>query len=162
MTGTARTEPAAINPLVHRLMHLYWRISRGLTMGVRAVVLDEAERVFLVRHTYVDGWHFPGGGVEVGETVRDALQRELAEEGNIVLSGEPALHGIFFNSYRSRRDHVAVFVVRAFAQSAPRAADREIAEAAFFPLRTLPEGTTRGTRARLDEIVENRPQALHW
>ena len=69
--------------------HLYWRFARGMTLGVRAVVLDGDNRVFLVRHSYVSGWHLPGGGVEVGETFREALRRELAEEGRIELTATP-------------------------------------------------------------------------
>ena len=76
-------------PLLRRIFHLYWRFARGMTLGVRAVVLNGENRVFLVKHSYVTGWHLPGGGVEVGETFRDALQRELAEEAGIELSGEP-------------------------------------------------------------------------
>src|SRR5947207_4472519 len=97
-----------LEPMLRRGFHVYWRFARGMTLGVRAVVLDGDSRVFLVRHSYVAGWHLPGGGVEVGETFREALRRELAEEGRIELSGEPALQGIFLNSHVSRRDHVAV------------------------------------------------------
>ena len=85
----------SLEPALRRIFHLYWRFARGMTLGVRAVVLDGENRVFLVKHSYISGWHLPGGGVEVGETFRDALLRELEEEGRIELTGEPALHGLF-------------------------------------------------------------------
>ena len=74
-------------PWLGRLMHFYWRFSRAMTVGVRGMVLDGEGRVFLIKHSYVDGWHMPGGGVEVGETLLEALTRELAEEGNIEFDG---------------------------------------------------------------------------
>lgn len=145
-----------------RLLHIWFLISRGLTLGVRGAVIDREGRVLLVRHTYVAGWHMPGGGVEVGETALDALTRELREEANIELTEPPILHGIAFNGRASRRDHVLVYEVRAFRQENPKSPDREIAEARFFPLDALPEGTTEGTRARLDEIARETPAALLW
>jgi hypothetical protein len=42
--------------------------------------------------------------------------RELVEEGNIEILEPPMLHGMFFNSRISQRDHVAVFIVRSFRQ----------------------------------------------
>ena len=57
--------------ILKRAAHVYWRFSRGMTLGVRGVVLDAAARVFLVRHTYTPGWHFPGGGVEVFSEPRE-------------------------------------------------------------------------------------------
>src|ERR1700720_1779039 len=116
----------SLEPLLRRILHLYWRFARGLTLGVRAVVVDGPGRVFLVEHSYVAGWHLPGGGVEVGETLADAIERELAGEGNITLTAPPALHGMFYNEAISRRDHIAVFVVRGFRQDAPPKPDREI------------------------------------
>ena len=145
-----------------RALHLWFLVSRGLTLGVRGAVLDPEGRVLLIRHTYVKGWHLPGGGVEWGETALDALTRELAEEANIILDGPPVLRGVTFNRHVSRRDHVLVYEVRAFRQSAPKRPDREIAEAAFFPLDALPEGTTAGTRARLAEIAVGRAPDADW
>src|ERR1051326_8927544 len=93
---------------VNRLMAFHWRFSRGLTLGVRALVLDRESRVFLIRHTYTPGWQLPGGGVEAGETLIEALKRELKEERNIELSGPPALHGVFFHPIYSARDHITI------------------------------------------------------
>lgn len=151
-----------LRPGVRRLLHLYWRFSRGLTLGVRAATIDADGRVFLVRHTYVPGWHLPGGGVEAGETALDALARELREEASIQIAGEAQLHGIYLNRHASDRDHVLVYVVRAFRILGPKTPDREIAEAGFFSLDALPEGVTAGTRARLGEIVEGRPPTPVW
>ena len=101
----------ALEPALRRVLHAYWRFARAMTLGVRALVIDEEGRVFLVKHSYVSGWHLPGGGVEAGETIGEALARELQEEGNIEMTTPPQLHGLFFNDRDSRRDHVALFVV---------------------------------------------------
>src|SRR5205807_3982862 len=92
-------------PLLRRIFHAYFLLVRGMTLGVRAVVLDPDNRVFLVKHSYVSGWDLPGGGVDFGGTMEQAMRRELKEEGDIDLSGEAVLDGIFLKSHVSRRDH---------------------------------------------------------
>lgn len=148
--------------LVNRLMHLYWRFARGMTLGVRGMVLDAEGRVFLIKHSYADGWHMPGGGVETGETLLDALARELHEEGNIELTVTPALHGVYFHPLYSRRDHVALYVVRHFRQTAQPVPNREIVAHGFFALDALPPDTTAGTRARIAEVLHGRPVSQRW
>jgi len=152
----------ALEPLIRRLMHFYWRFSRSVTLGARAMVIDGSGRVFLVKHSYVDGWHLPGGGVETGETFLTALTRELAEEGNILMTGPPLLHGVFFNQRASRRDHVALFIVREFRQDAMPAPNYEIIEHGFFSTDALPDGVTRATRARIAEVFGGAAVSELW
>jgi ADP-ribose pyrophosphatase YjhB (NUDIX family) len=152
-----------LEPAIRRVLHFYWRFARGLTLGVRAVVIDPDGRVFLVAHSYVGGWHLPGGGVETGETLALALARELREEGNIELIEPPQMFGVYFNRRASRRDHVALYVVRSFRQSSPPQPNHEIVAHGFFAPGALPADTTRATRERIGEVLDGgRPIADIW
>ena len=162
MTTTLQRLRTRLEPALRQFFHLYWRFARGMTLGVRAVVLDGENRVFLVKHSYVSGWHLPGGGVETGETLREALKRELTEEGRIELVGEPELFGVYLNSHISRRDHVAVYLVRNFRQDRLPEPNREIIDCGFFKTQALPADATMGTRLRIAEAVENKPQIRTW
>ncbi|WP_420407050.1 NUDIX domain-containing protein [Hoeflea sp.] len=147
--------------LVTRLIHVWFLMTRNMTLGVRAAAFDDEGRVFLVRHSYVPGWHMPGGGVERGETMRQALVKELSEEGNLELAEAPALFAIYFNNRTSRRDHVA-FYRCSVRQTAPKRPDSEILEAGFFPLDALPDGVTAATRRRLAELAGECEVSEHW
>jgi len=147
---------------VSRIAHLSFLATRPMTLGVRGVVIDEAGAVLLVKHSYVAGWHFPGGGVEPGETCETALSREILEEANVVVAPPMQLHGLYFNAHVSRRDHVAVYVVRRFRRLGEAKPNREILAARFFAPDALPDETTQGTRARLAEILGSQPLTTHW
>lgn len=144
-------------------MHVAFLLGRPMTLGTRAVVVGERERsVLLVRHSYVPGWQFPGGGVEPGETLEEALARELREEANVELTAPAALKAVYFNRNASRRDHVALYLVTGFHQTAKKTPDREIVEARFFSLEDLPAETTPATRRRIDEIFGGAPVSPYW
>ena len=146
-----------------KLFHLYFVLSRPMTLGVRGLIFDRAANaVFLIRHTYVPGWQLPGGGVERGETMEEALTREIAEEANITLTAQPQLRSIHFNRRSSPRDHVAFYLVEAFSQPSPKLPDREIAEAGFFRLDSLPAGVTPATLRRIAEVFGDAPPSPDW
>jgi ADP-ribose pyrophosphatase YjhB (NUDIX family) len=146
-----------------RLFHLVFLLRRPVTLGVRALIHDPgANTIFLIRHTYVPGWQLPGGGVEVGETMAESLEREIFEECNISLNRPPELKSMHFNRRASRRDHVGFYVVEQFTQTQPKLPDHEIAEARFFPLDRLPEGTTPATLRRIAEVFDAEPPSPYW
>ena len=140
----------------------FWQKLDRKRSAAGALLFDEAGRLLIVEQTYRSGWHLPGGGVETGETAKTALARELIEEGNIKLTGEPALHGVFHNRRVSKRDHVMLYVVRDFVQESPPVPDREIVAHGFFAIDELPEDTGRATRARIAEVFGGQAVSELW
>ena len=138
------------------------RFSRGMTLGVRALLLKDGE-VVLVKHSYVPGWYLPGGGVEAGESLLEALARETEEEADVRLTGPAQLFGIYRNGRLDRRDHVALFVCRDWdALGTGRVPNLEITALGRFPPDALPEEATDATRARIREVLAGEPPSVDW
>ena len=130
-----------------------------MTVGVRLLAVEEG-KVLLVRHTYLDGWYLPGGGVQAGETLREAICREADEEVGAVLQ-ELRLFGVYSNFFEGKSDHIAVFVSEDFSWR--NASNREIECVNCFALDELPEGISPGTRRRIAEYAAGEVAvAAHW
>ncbi len=133
-----------------------------LTIGVRIIVRDGADRVLLVRHTYAPGWHFPGGAIDRRETAADAAVRELREEALIEATSPPRLVGVYLSTVQKKSDHIVLFEAGNWRRIEGRKRALEIAEAAFFPVRDLPKGTTGGTRRRIAELLGDEDPVTAW
>ena len=143
-----------------RLFHAWFRLTRPMTLGVRALVFDADGRVLLVKHSYVPGWYLPGGGVERGEPAVRSLGRELREEGGVDPLSVRVV-GVYSNHRSFRNDHVILYHVDAWREV--NAQDgTEILERGFFFPDDLPEGTTKATRARLSDFNADAPPPLYW
>ena len=137
-------------------------LKRRTTLGARIALIDAEERVYLIRHTYAPGWHFPGGGVEPGESSEAAAARELGEESPYRLTARPALFGLYHNITVTRRDYVALYLSRDFEIARSFARNLEIAEFGWFPWRALPPDVAASTARRVAEIFEGAEKAEHW
>lgn len=149
-------------PHLRRVQSLVLRVTRGVTFGVRGFVVDGEGGVLLVRHSYVPGWHIPGGAVDPGETAAAAVARELQEEAAIEPVGDMQLMGLYFNRGMANRDHVAVYIVPTWRRLGPFVPNREILESRFFPMDDLPGGTADGSRRRIAEYRGEAEKGLHW
>jgi 8-oxo-dGTP pyrophosphatase MutT (NUDIX family) len=141
----------------------WFRISRPMTLGVRAVVENGEGHVLMVRHTYIDGWFMPGGGVEHGEPAVEALRRELIEEGGIRLTAEPKVFGFYSNHHIFRNDHVLLYHVPwgSWEQVTATSQD-EIAEIVWVDPHAPPDTITAGERRRLEEVYGGAPVSPYW
>ena len=124
--------------IVRNVLHKYFLISRPLTVGVRCVILNDHREVLLVKHTYISGWHLPGGGLDSGESAEDCVLREVQEETGVALEDKPMLVGVFHNKETTNRDHVVLFSSKAPEKVSFGLSTFEIECSEFFSLEALP------------------------
>lgn len=153
---------SGIDTLHHFLRSHLSRRADVVTLGVRALVVDNASRVLLVRHTYRPGWHFPGGGVERNEAIDAALARETFEEAGIVPTAPARLFGIYANFKAYPGDHVVLFIIEHWRRDHVPAPNAEIVEQGFFALDQLPQSLSPGTARRLEEVFGGAERSEDW
>lgn len=116
-----------------------------LRQKVRAVIVNPIGEFLLVRpHGYREGeWALAGGGVEQGETVHQAMRREIAEELGVTLEGDPeelsVTHRfIYSDEHKAKRaldhdgQHATMFLVRLSQDTPLTIQAEEVAEARWF------------------------------
>lgn len=130
---------------------VYCFLFRPIRMGVRVVLLQNNE-VLLLRHTYLNGWFLPGGGLKKNETLDQGARREAYEETGAELN-EISLLGVFSNFAQWKTDHTSVFLCKDFKITGK--SDGEIAEVRAFPLNALPDDMYSVHRSLLDKYAAN-------
>lgn len=123
------------------------RIARGLPLmlGVCAVIFNEDGRVLLTRRRDNNLWCLPGGGFETGETVSEAIIREVHEETGLVV--EPLhLIGVYSDPHRmsqypdGNRYHLVVLSFRCqVVDGTPLTSTDETTDIGYFSPESLPE-----------------------
>ena len=151
--------------LIGKVARTIWRVTKPRTIGVRAVLLDRDDHIALVRHTYLDYWYLPGGGVKKGESTEQALFREIEEE--VAVTGQiiERILGVYHSRNEGKDDHIVVYAARAQCERgfALRRADRlEIAEAQWFAIDRLPDATSPATARRITEYRRGLTGSGTW
>lgn len=134
---------------------------RRPVLGIAAAARDRDGRWLLVRRTDTGEWALPGGTLEWGETLRDAIGRELAEEAGVDDVQLLEVAGVYSAPERDHRFHAVTVVVhaRVGAPTRPPQNPLEIAEVAFFEDSQRPASLAHG----MGEMLERaRASELHW
>ncbi len=147
--------------LARLVLHPWFRLTEGLTLGVRVLVLNPQGEILLVRHTYAPGWLLPGGGVERGEIAEEAAAREVLEETGITLTDPLKLHGAYNNDAAFVGDYVLLFKAQS-SDTVSFKGTAEIAEARYFPATDLPDGTSPATKRRIAEMLGAQTASGRW
>jgi ADP-ribose pyrophosphatase YjhB (NUDIX family) len=149
-----------IKKLLYRVLCAYWWVVRPTSLGSCLLVVKN-DSVLLVRMTYVNGWHFPGGGVKRGESFYDAGRRELREECGLE-AAELTLLQLFYSRTRRKHDHVALYLIRSFSELPNPRPSPEISEVRFFPLDQLPAEASGSVVKRIKEYRKGTGYATVW
>jgi ADP-ribose pyrophosphatase YjhB (NUDIX family) len=145
---------------INRSLRIYWRITKPVTFGVRAVVLGPDGRLLLVKHTYDKYWYLPGGAMKRGEEAEAALRREVKEEIGIAELAIERKLGTYASTREGKRDTIAVFVARAAAMG--KRQRLEIAAAEWFAPEALPADASPATQRRIAEYLGEKPLEPVW
>lgn len=137
------------------------RLLGASTVGVRILVVNSEQEILLVEHTYIDGWHFPGGGLHHMEPTAQAAKRELQEEAGVIAKNI-SFFQVYVHNILGVSDYPLLYIVTDFEIEENPKPSPEIKHAKWFALTELPEGTTDSTKLRLAEYFDSKEKAERW
>ena len=132
------------------------------SVGVRILVINSKNEILLVEHTYVDGWHFPGGGVNRNESMHAAAKRELWEESGVIATKTLSIFNIYHHDIHGVTDYPILFVTSDFQNDPNAVLSPEIKQAKWFSLNALPSTITQSTQNRINEYFYQAPVSELW
>lgn len=145
-------------PLVKEVLR---HLLRRPVVGIVAAARTEDGRWLLVRRQDTGQWALPGGTLEWGETLRQAIERELAEETGAEVLGLGELCGVYSDPQRDARFHAVTVVVHAHVGQPARPPKNplEIAEVRLFEEDRLPQTLSHGMGQMLQDARTGR---VYW
>jgi 8-oxo-dGTP pyrophosphatase MutT (NUDIX family) len=131
-----------------------------VVLGANAMIFNTEGKVVLVRHSYMRGLSFPGGGVQRGEAPMAAVLRELREEIGSVQSDPPVFFGLYTRRAGWATNVIVIYrLMNAVVEFRP---NLEVREMFYADPASPPAETTSGTARRLAEYSGKRPPSPYW
>jgi 8-oxo-dGTP diphosphatase len=124
-------------------------------IGVYALIFDDEGRILLGHRRDIDWWNLPGGGMEAGETVDEALCREVREETGLEVKVE-RLVGV----YSKPQKHEVVLTFRCRTTGGTLQPTEEARENRYFVPDSLPRNLLPKHRQRIEDAMLNNPGAV--
>jgi 8-oxo-dGTP diphosphatase len=137
-------------------------------VGVGALIVDEEGRLFLARRgpqakNERNLWEFPGGSVELGETLAEALVREMREEFGIEIAVGELLDVVDHILPDEGQHWISPTYICRITSGEPRILEPvKCAEIGWLYPDEMPDDLTQITRANLEHYCERlgpEPQA---
>jgi 8-oxo-dGTP diphosphatase len=115
-----------------------WVAHDKFIIGVSGVILNEDQKILLLRHTYwpEGSWGLPSGYAEKGEKLEETLVREVKEETGYEIEVDSLLKLV--SGYQLR---IEATYTGKLTGGELRLDPNEVLEAKFFSLNNIPEGT---------------------
>ena len=123
-------------------------------VAVSALLFDE-HRVLLAHRRDIDWWNLPGGGMELGETVEEAVKREVREETGLEVEVEQ-LVGVY--SKPQKQEVVLTFLCRKVGGVLTET--QESRECCYFAPDDLPVNTLPKHRQRIQDALLGQERAV--
>ena len=123
-------------------------------IGVNALIFDDG-RVLLAHRRDIDWWNLPGGGMEISETVAEAVCREVREETGLEVQVE-RLVGV----YSKPQKQEVVLTFRCKVIGGELQATEESRACRYFSPDALPRNTLPKHRERVEDALLNREAAV--
>ncbi len=124
-------------------------------VAVSALIFDEEGRILLGHRRDIDWWYLPGGGMEAGETVDEALRREIFEEIGVEIE-----IGQLVGVYSKPLKNEVMLTFRCHITSGTPTETEEIRACRYFAPHELPANTLPKHRQRVEDALLKQQAAV--
>ena len=123
------------------------------SVSVAGIVVDDQDRVLVIRRRDNNHWEPPGGVLELDETFEEGVRREVLEETGVHITVD-RLTGVYKNLNRG----IVALVFRCHANNQPRSTTAEATEVRWMTRDEIKDMMDPAYAVRVLDAFESNPQ----